>query len=312
MSNINPGKNIGSINAESIRLRARFTRVNPSTTPSLDRWSVSYYGKDEEPPVTHIKSIDGVKGLNDYYISEGVTIWLTAEDYPADTGSTIKIDAKRPYVEITSPANEEQLEVPFWVHADASDNVEIDRVEFDIEPFGEHEGLPYKDYDPPYEWYCDIQKTRSIIPKNNPPTTGQNVMIRAQVFDKSGQTWIHEIWVYIKNWQDKNPKMEIKYGRTLDVEIETPSNADAVLFTVTKTINNEKKEIWDNDFNDGCKASFDVPTGVYEITATSFANGEELDTGYAAEIFYVKQYSSTTLIRSITLLSRIIKILNLF
>jgi hypothetical protein len=30
--------------------------------------------------------------------------------------------------------------------------------------------------------------------------TGTNVMVRAQVFDESGQSWSHEIWVHITNW----------------------------------------------------------------------------------------------------------------
>jgi len=25
-------------------------------------------------------------------------------------------------------------------------------------------------------------------------------MVRAQVYDKSGQTWTHEVWVYVENW----------------------------------------------------------------------------------------------------------------
>ncbi len=373
MRNISPGKNIGSITADSIRLRARFTRANPSTTPTLDKWSVSYYGKDEEPPVTRIQSIDGVKGLNEYYISEGVTIWLTAEDYPADTGSgvketyytinggnqivyntgsgiqltvsqqdnwqgtfkvnfwsvdykgnyedrtkdenkiTIKIDAKRPYVEITEPANEEQVEVPFWVRAEASDNAKIDRVEFDIEPFGEHEGLPYKDYDPPYEWYCDIQKARALFSKDKIHSTGENVMLRAQVFDESGQTWIHEIWVYIKNWKDKTPKIEIRFGKILDIELNDVSEgADSVLFTATKTATGEQTKIWDTDLTDGCKACFNVPTGIYEISALSFANGEEIIIEYSGGIFYIKQYGLNTHTRAIILPARITRILDIF
>ena len=80
MSGVSSGKNIQSITKNSIRLRARFNRNNPSTTPSLDKWSVTYYGRDEDPPRTTIKTIDGVKGLNEYYISQGVTIWLQAQD----------------------------------------------------------------------------------------------------------------------------------------------------------------------------------------------------------------------------------------
>jgi len=61
-------------------------------------------------------------------------------------------------------------------------------VEFDIEPFGQRPGLPYVDTTPPYQWTCDIE-----------PEKGTNLMIRAQVYDSSGQSWIDEHWVYINN-----------------------------------------------------------------------------------------------------------------
>ncbi|GAH13366.1 unnamed protein product, partial [marine sediment metagenome] len=205
---------------------------------------------------------DGIKEDNEWYTSEGVTIWLHAEDFPEDTGSgidktyytlnygstqvyneasgihlatsqgsnwmgqwevnfwsedksnnvenrnkpenklNIKIDAERPYVEITDPTNEQKVNVPFWVRADATDNAEIDRVEFDIEPFGERPGiLPYVDDTPPYEWECDVGAKSIIHPiSNDPQPAGVNVMVRAQAYDKSGQTWTHEVWVYVENW----------------------------------------------------------------------------------------------------------------
>jgi uncharacterized protein DUF2341/Big-like domain-containing protein len=263
---ISSGASLQSIQQSSIRLRATFTRENPSTSPTLDKWSVTYVGRDEHAPVTIVENIEGVQGLNDWYISESVIVWLYAEDYPEDTGSgvrqtyyiindesqqtyndatglvlsvsqgsswtgewkvtfwsvdnagnsenrnkpentrVIKIDADRPYVEITSPANEEQVETPFWVRATPSDNVGIERVEFDIEPFGEREELPYVDTNPPYEWYCDVEQEESLrnIILSDPSLTGVNVMVRAQVYDESGQTWIHEVWVHITNWRDSN------------------------------------------------------------------------------------------------------------
>ena len=260
--NVNPGADISSLGSDGIRLRAHLTRTNPSYTPTLDRWTVRYVGKDDEPPRTSIDFIDGVKGEHEWYLEESVTIWLHAEDFPEDTGSgidktyytlnygstqeyneasgihlatsqgsnwmgqwevnfwsvdksnnvenknkpenklNIKIDAERPYVRITEPADEQKVNVPFWVRADASDNAEIDRVEFDIEPFGERPGiLPYVDDTPPYEWECDVGP-KSIIHSlsNDPQPAGVNVMVRAQVYDESGQTWTHEVWVYVENW----------------------------------------------------------------------------------------------------------------
>lgn len=260
LHDVSSGSSIQNIKSSSIRLKATFQRDNPSSSPSLDQWSVSYVGIDEEPPETTIEDIEGVQGLHDWYISESVIVWFHAEDYPKDTGSgvksiyytlnggeqqvyneasglqlstsqssnwmgewtivfwasdnagniegryesentrVIKIDADRPYVEITSPANEESVEVPFWVRADPSDNVGIDRVEFDIEPFGERDGLPYVDREPPYEWYCDVEEQED---STDPLMTmiGVNVMVRAQVFDESGQSWSHEVWVHITNWE---------------------------------------------------------------------------------------------------------------
>ena len=261
MADISSGTSLQNIKASSIRLRATFQRTNPSSSPFLDAWSVSYVGEDDDPPETSIEHIQGEQGLNEWYISESVIVWLHAEDFPQDTGSgikaiyytlndgeqqtyneasglklttsqssnwkgewtivfwasdnagniesrdaaenqrVVKIDADRPYVEITSPANEEQVETPFWVRANPSDNVDIDRVEFDIEPFGEREGLPYVDSEAPYEWYCDVEEMNALLFSNEfVPVAGANVMVRAQAFDESGQSWTDEIWVYITNW----------------------------------------------------------------------------------------------------------------
>ena len=45
---ITAGYNLSGLSVASIRLMATFTRPNPSTTPALDMWSVSYYTND--PP----------------------------------------------------------------------------------------------------------------------------------------------------------------------------------------------------------------------------------------------------------------------
>jgi hypothetical protein len=258
---INPGQTLQSLDPAPIRLRAHFTRSNPSTSPLLSRWAVRYIGMDEVPPVTLLDHITGTQGLNGWYTSESITVWLTSYDLPAGTGSgvnhtyytlnqgatqeyivdsgiilvvteemymtgqwsvnfwsvdrsgniedntqpdntiQVKIDAARPEVIITQPANEQQVYLPFWVRVNASDNAGVDRVEFDIEPFGQHPGLPYVDTEPPYEWFCnvsDINGTWTTNPDGT-ATLGVNKMIRAQVFDKSGQSWISEVWVFIVN-----------------------------------------------------------------------------------------------------------------
>ncbi len=259
LSDVSSGASLTGLTAASLRLQARFHRDNPSSSPLLDRWSVSYRGEDLSAPETTLQNIEGTKGLNDWYTSESVILWLHAEDYPIDTGSGVEsvyytlnddtiqkynqqsgiilsttaatdwkgswdvvfwaedysgnrenknddenqvsifIDADRPYVEISTPVDEEQVSVPFWVKATATDNVGVERVEFDIEPFGEREGLPYVDRDPPYEWYCDIENQDSSTFFSS-PTFGTNKMVRARVFDESGQSWTQQVWVYITNW----------------------------------------------------------------------------------------------------------------
>jgi len=266
LSDISAGSPLQSINEKSIRLSARFSRDNPSSSPRLDLWQASYVGEDKQVPLTTLEQIDGVKGLNEWYISESVTIWLHAEDYPTDTGSgiqatwyllngngpyeyneetglllqttqeskwkgqweitfwsednagnsepntapdntiEIKIDADRPFIEITTPADEEKVDAPFWVRAEPSDNVGIEYVEFDIEPFGERPDMPYVDTTPPYEWYCNVEQDSVSKQKtlNDPIATGVNRMVRARVVDESGQSFTDEVWVYIKNWKNKD------------------------------------------------------------------------------------------------------------
>ena len=254
------GQSLQELDPIPIRLRAHFTRASPSYTPILYSWNVRFIGIDEMAPVTIVDNISGTMGLNGWYTSEGVTVWLTWYDMPEGTGSgvnhtyymlnggpvkeyieesgvplvvtqdsnwmgtwdvnfwsvdcsgnvedksqpdntiRIRIDAQRPYVEITEPADEQEVMLPFWVRATASDNAAVDRVEFDIEPFGQNPGLPYVDSEPPFEWLCNISEmnAESSTSGGGQPL-GVNKMVRARVFDESGQVWTHEVWVYVKN-----------------------------------------------------------------------------------------------------------------
>jgi len=88
MSDINDGKDLSSIDPEEhpqIRLQAQFERGNPSYTPLLDYWSVTYVGVDEDPPVTTIDDIVGTLGENGWYTSN-VNIYLDATDGQYGTG----------------------------------------------------------------------------------------------------------------------------------------------------------------------------------------------------------------------------------
>jgi hypothetical protein len=95
------GEDISSIDPAThpgIRLRAHFSRNNPSTTPTLDSWSIIYLGLDEEPPVTTIKEILGTQGKNEWYTSN-VKIYLDASDGQYGTGvnhTYFQIDSEDP------------------------------------------------------------------------------------------------------------------------------------------------------------------------------------------------------------------------
>ena len=338
---------------------------DPSTTPNLDYWKVEYIGTDTEPPLTQVQDRDGIKGKNDIWISDGVIIWLMAQDFPVDTGSGVdatyytlnsgptetysedsgiqltvnsgtnwmgewdiyfwsvdkagnvetppkyeyvKIDAERPYCEITYPEDEAQVEIPFWIKASATDNDEIDYVEFNIEPFEERVAVP--DFDYPYEWWCDVEQISGVVRERlendpgDPQQSGVNVMIRAQAFDKSGQTWIWEHWVFVKNWdQSQNVnrnfinnrpvlgllKLGFALDKTLDVEIPTPDNVDTVIFEATKIFTRKQTTVIDDDRSDGCSASFDIPTGFYKITTYAYKEDEQIANEMISRVFYINR-----------------------
>ena len=76
------GEDLSGIDASEhpkIRLQAHFTRDNPSYTPTLDYWSVTYYGVDDDPPHTVIDDIIGTVGNESWYLSN-VKIILNATD----------------------------------------------------------------------------------------------------------------------------------------------------------------------------------------------------------------------------------------
>jgi hypothetical protein len=151
-----------------------------------------------------------------------------------DNSIVIRIDAQRPYVEITEPADEQQLNLPFWVRATASDNAVVDRVEFDIEPFGQNPGLPYVDSTPPYEWLCNISEMG--IASNDPgdgQPLGVNKMVRARVFDGSGQVWTHEVWVFIKNAGSYSKKFLIGFFRDKTVNGSLVTINPRCIFSLT-------------------------------------------------------------------------------
>ena len=293
IQDIAPGQSLQSLDPVGLRLRAHFTRANPSSTPVLQSWTVRYIGADEIAPVTVLDHIIGSQGLNGWNTSQGVTVWLNAYDLPEGTGSgvnytlfmldggevqqyneasgitlvvsqesdwmglwdvtfwsvdnsgnvedntkpentiQIKIDAERPYVEITEPVDEQQVNLPFWVRADASDNAAVASVEFDIEPFGQNPGLPYVDTEPPYEWFCNISEMHSLFASEDGQQLGVNKMIRARVYDEAGQVWTHEVWVYIKNMESFGKRFLIGFLKNRNVSEYEISFNTRVVFSLT-------------------------------------------------------------------------------
>lgn len=78
----NNGEDLTNIDPEiypALRLQGHFSRDNPSDTPTLDIWGLTYAGIDEVPPDTAIGEIIGDQGLEEWYISN-VKIVLNATD----------------------------------------------------------------------------------------------------------------------------------------------------------------------------------------------------------------------------------------
>ena len=202
---------------------------------------------------------------------------------------TIYIDARHPEVWIYDPTEEAQVYVPFWVRADATDNAGIERVDFDIYPFSQNPGLPWSDFTPPYAWNCTVMRSRNK--DNSPQPAAVSVLVRATAYDVSGQYWIHEISVTIMNWNSRgrvfvfNLKTlldKLNFGivtdKILKISMANIEDADAVKFVATKVLTGKQTTLWDNDVSNGISASFNVPTGIYKITATTYKNGQALET----------------------------------
>lgn len=219
----------------------------------------------------------------------------------------IKIDADPPNVNIYDPPNEEaEVEIPFWIKAYPSDNDEIDYVEFNIEPFEARE--PYRCENEPWQWWCDVDQisrthTRALD-DDEPQPAGVNAMIRAKAYDMSGQSWIHEFPVYVKNWGsgggenenvervliNNNPllgmfKLGFTVDKTLNINSPIIDDADSVKFVATKIFTRQKTIVWDKLSSDGFTTSFNIPTGLYRLDIISYRQDEEIARNVARVIF---------------------------
>jgi len=223
---------------------------------------------------------------------------------------SIKIDWGIPFVTITEPVNEQRLDMGFWIKANAEDNVDLEKVEFDVSPFGDRQGLPFEDNEPPYEWYCDVEqidKVKSMATIHSediaPVDNGVNLWIRTFAYDYAGHSYYSEIVVYITDWDAISHSIDIvrinhrpllntlKLGfaldSTLDVEVPVSNHIDSVKFVATNMFNGKNTVFWDNDLSNGCTVSFDIPTGFYKITTYAYNCDKQMVADVIARVFYV-------------------------
>ena len=356
---INDGEDISSIDPEEhplIRLQAQFERDNPSYTPLLDYWSVTFVGIDENPPVTTIDEIVGTLGENGWYTSN-VKVYLDATDGQYGTGvnhtyykvnngdvheydynTGINLPADDPYAlcakdnvyywSVDKAGNEEDINGPvlikidkgpphciildppdrgkvpmqggFWVKAEAYDNCsDIWYVRFDVGPPYENPDLVYEDNPPgsgKYNWYCD---------RSAPKPEWRHLI--AVAVDYAGHEYEYNIYIQFPRSQNSLitrflSKLSIfnfiKYNTPIDVEnfrfgisanqkleVFISGETDSARFTATRLTCRKDTIIWDKDSSDGLSASFNLPTGLYRITATTYKENEEITTDKGTVFF---------------------------
>jgi hypothetical protein len=135
IENLQPGHNISSITEKSFRLKATFTRANPTITPTLDKWRITWYKwNDIKPPSTEIiLNPDNPDGNNNWYISP-VEINFNAFDSdspPENITTYYKINDNE--IEIYNPLS------PPTIYSNSPDN----KVEFWSEDNAENEETPH-------------------------------------------------------------------------------------------------------------------------------------------------------------------------
>jgi|GEM_PF-542514 len=152
----------------------------------LDEGSEQIYNKDTgivldvpEPELWHIWDI------------EFWSVDKAGNEETPHNSISVRTDFQDPDVTIIEPSPGEHVRVPFWVNATATDNYAIDRVTFDLAPFGEREGYPKVDTEPPYSFLCEEEDAM-----------GQSVAhILLVAYDKAGRMDYHEIEIYVENWE---------------------------------------------------------------------------------------------------------------
>ena len=82
-------------------------------------------------------------------------------------------------------------------------------------------------------------------------------------------------------------KLGIAIDNKLNIEIPAVEDADSVKFVATRIFTRKQTVIWDNDFSNGCSASFDIPTGFYRITTTTYKEDEEIASDLVSRVLFI-------------------------
>jgi len=241
-SDVSSGENLDDISNNGIRLMACLSRANPSSTPVLDKWNVTYLGEDNDSPNTVIKDINGEEGENGWYISS-VQILLESTDGVQGVGVdkiyySLNNEQPRVYDENTGiilPEDENTLYgtwvVKYWA-VDKVGNIENQHsIEIKIDkenPYIEITEPPDKDRTKGAFWVrtnpldhgSGIWKVEfdTGTPFNNPITIYEPPWewycdrtylkgwhyIQVVVYDYAGNTYKDTIQVYFDNRKDKS------------------------------------------------------------------------------------------------------------
>jgi len=255
MSNINPGKDISSIQNDKIRLKATFQRTIPKDTPILDKWSVSYVGSDYEPPWTEYEITPAVPdGENGWYT---VTVELTL--YPHDDVSTpdeiatyykindglqkIYSSVNKPQISSENPSNK----VEFW-SKDASGNEET----------------PHKIING-----IKIDRTKPTVTIQSPAwgkVAAGDVKVSGTVYESTQGSGINKVEIYFNG------------GKIPDSEITLSANKDSFEWHFTaESTGTTWKDILDDIW------SMPLPLGYqYDIEVRAYDDAGNMGTSYVS------------------------------
>jgi hypothetical protein len=129
---------ISGVSVVPIRLRAQFSRNTPDINPYVDKWGVSYIGKDSDPPETHLTKNPASPNGNGGWYTCSVAITLLGLDgqgsgvetinYKIDGGSTQTIQGNQGSFTIWNSGTHT---IEYW-SVDKAGNTESHKFERDL------------------------------------------------------------------------------------------------------------------------------------------------------------------------------------